>query len=214
MQVTAKSALFGAALLLAITPVVYAKDGSDDDNDDADEVEIHTSAGHASSTATSTRKELKKGDKFEEMLAKFREKLEKERTKKGNRATSTRSTWSKGSSVANVDASCVQKAVDTREVALQSAFNKSNASISDALKARQTALYAAWGTTDVAARNTALKAAWQTWKDARSTAAKTLKTERDAAWKTFKTTVKDTCKASVPTEDASAGSDSAGQTAI
>ncbi len=84
----------------------------------------------------------------------------------------------------------------------------------DALKARQTALYAAWGQTEVSARNTALKDAWKAWTTARKSAGKTLKTERDSAWKTFKTTVKDTCKVSVPTEDASAGSDSAGQTAI
>jgi hypothetical protein len=170
--------------------------------------------------------DIQNSPRFQEMLAKARGYLERGRQNSEHgtttRATSTRTKWEKGASIAAIDASCVQKAVDTREIAVQSVFNESNATINDALKARQAALYAAWGmtsasttsTTLVSARNVALKNAWNTWRDARAAAAKTLKTGRDAAWTTFKTTVKDTCKAPIPHEDEGAGQDTLGQTAI
>lgn len=175
-------------------------------------------AGVSTQANVQTQNELKKDSKgsahFEEMLLKMRAKLDKEREKIGTNTNNTRATWEKGKSVASVDASCVQKAVDTREVALQGVFSKSNASVIDALKARQTALYAAWGKTVVSERNVALKETWKTWTDTRKAISKTMKTERDTAWKTFKTTVKDSCKVAVPIEDASAGSEVAGQVTI
>jgi hypothetical protein len=201
------------ALLFAAAPFAYATEGETEDADD-DSNAVTTSALEQRGS-NSGKGSFKDSDRFQELLMKMRGKLDKERSKMGGSASSTtRAKWEKGKGIASVDAPCVQKAVDTREVAVQSAFNKSNASISDALKARQTALYAAWGQSEVSARNVALKDAWKAWKDARTAASKTLKSERDAAWKTFRTTVKDTCKVPVPVEDESAGSDTAGQTAI
>jgi hypothetical protein len=209
---TTHSKLLMVALLLAVAPLAYARDGVEDDG--SIETEVHKSSSGNSG-------EFKNSTRFAEMLAQFKAKIEKEhgtstrsKMEDGKRASSTRAKWEKGSRISSVDATCVQQAVDVREVAIQSAFNKSNASIIDALKARQTALYAGWGQAEVSARNTALKDAWKAWKDARTSTGKTLKSERDSAWKTFKTTVKDTCKVSVPKEDESAGSDSSGQTAL
>jgi hypothetical protein len=201
-----------AALLFVGAPLAFASEHESED---------------ATTTATTTRHEVEFKDtaRFQELLAKFRTHIEQIRGQFDKKVDELKTKWEKGKSVAHVDASCVQKAVDTRETAMQDVFSKSNASISDALKVRQAALYAAWGLSiasttasttpsTVSARNVALKNAWSAWKDARNTAAKTMRTERDAAWKTYKTTMKNTCKAVVPKEDESAGQDILGQMAI
>lgn len=102
--------------------------------------------------------------------------------------------------IRNVNASCVQKAVDTREVAIQAAWTAFNTSINTALVARQTALYEAWGASTTE-RTSALKTAWGTWKDAHKAAFKTLKSARNATWKTYKTTMSTECKVNVPGEE-------------
>lgn len=198
MVTTLRPALVAIALFVAFAPLAYAEEG--------------TASTTASTTVKTTRFEESK--KFDEMLAKYRAMLDKKKGQFDSKVEKMKSKWEKGTSVATVDAVCVQKAVDVREVALQTAFSKSNASVMDALKARQTALYAAWGKTEVNVRNVALKDAWKAWTDARKAAAKALKTERETAFKAFKTTMKDTCKTTVPSEDASAGTDTAGQVTI
>jgi hypothetical protein len=205
------SPLFGAMLLLILSVLpVYAHEEIEHATEAEARVhEIETSLRRSSST-TQYSGTPQRSSTLQALVEKYRAKFGKS-TKKQTASTDFSL---RGNSIANVDASCVQTAVDTREVAVQNAFGTSDTAVMDALKARQTALYAAWGQTEVNARNIALKNAWKAWKDAQKAAGKTLKSERDTAWKTFKTTVKDTCKVSVPTEDASAGSDTAGQTAI
>jgi len=100
----------------------------------------------------------------------------------------------------NVNASCVQKAVDTREVAIQAAWTAFNTSINTALVARQTALYEAWGASTTE-RTSVLRTAWNAWKEAHKSAFKALKTARDVAWKAYKTTMSTECKVNVPGEE-------------
>jgi hypothetical protein len=106
-----------------------------------------------------------------------------------------------GTSLKTVDASCMQGIVDTREVALQSAWSQFNTSVSGALTARQTALYSAWGNAEVDDRAAAIKDAWSAWKNAHKEAFRTLKTERSAAWKTFRDTAKTSCNVTLPKEE-------------
>ena len=109
----------------------------------------------------------------------------------------------------NVDATCMQTAVETREGALISAWEEFNTNIKSALEARKTALKDAWGLTDVKAQKKATAAAWKEWKVDSKAANAELKKERKTAWDTFKKTTKDTCKVTAPKEEA-LGKDAAG----
>lgn len=101
----------------------------------------------------------------------------------------------------NVDATCMQAAVDTREASVASAFTNFTATMTSVLSARKTALYAAWGMSDISARHTALKTAWRTARDAAKSAHATLKSDRKTAWEAFKTTAKNSCRTNVPREE-------------
>ncbi len=114
-------------------------------------------------------------------------------------ATSTRP--ERGKKKSNINLSCIQTAVDTREAAALKAFTDSNTRIIAALTVRITALHNAWGLTDQKARNTALKNAWSTWKTAKKNDNKSLANDRKSAWTTFKTTAKNTCKETLPKEE-------------
>ena len=102
----------------------------------------------------------------------------------------------------NVDASCMQTAVDTREASLSTSWSTLSSSMTSALSSRKSALNTAWGLTDVAARNKALATAWKDWKSASKAANTTMRTDRKATWDAFKTTAKDSCKVTTPKDEA------------
>ncbi len=101
----------------------------------------------------------------------------------------------------NVDATCMQTAVDTRESALITAIGTFNDSIESGLTARKSALNTAWGLTVVSDRAIALGNTWKAWKTAQQSALKTFKDARKSAWEAFKGTVKTSCKISLPKEE-------------
>ncbi len=113
----------------------------------------------------------------------------------------------------DVDATCMQTAVETREGALSTAWDEFNESMSSALDARKTALKDAWGLSDVKAQKKANIAAWKEWKADSKEAHATLKADRKAAWDAFKKTAKDTCKVSVPKDEA-LGKDASGSISL
>ncbi len=102
----------------------------------------------------------------------------------------------------NVDATCMQTAVETREGTLVSAWDEFNTSIKAGLETRKTALKDAWGLTDVKAQKKATATAWKEWKADSKSAHGELRKERKSAWDTFKKTAKSTCKATTPKEEA------------
>lgn len=127
----------------------------------------------------------------------------------GTTATSTR----KIKLNKNVDATCMQTAVDTREDAIKSGWESFSADILSALGARKTALHDAWGLSDVKAQKAATVSAWKTWKASSKSAHVELKNDRKSAWEAFKKTVKETCKVSTPKEE-SLGADASGSISL
>lgn len=117
------------------------------------------------------------------------------------------------SSTKTVNLTCMQTAVDTREAAIGTAFDTMHTSVKAALSARKTALHDAWGLTDKSARQSAIKTAWKKWKTDNKGAHIKLRTERKMAWETFKKTVKNTCKETLPKEEA-LEKDSSGQISL
>jgi hypothetical protein len=102
----------------------------------------------------------------------------------------------------SVDLTCMQTAIDTREDAILDAFEEFNSDVEAGLAARKTALHDAWGMTDKVARQAAIKKAWTDWKAAKKSAHTDLKAARKSAWEKFKTTVKTTCKETLPKDEA------------
>ncbi len=119
--------------------------------------------------------------------------------------------WNASTSASTTE--CVQKAVDTRESALGTAWTTFNTAVSDALLDRQEALFNAWEIASTSERSTALKSAWKTWKTAHKDATSAFKTSRNTAWKTYRTTMVSTCKVIVPREE-SLEKDSIGSVSI
>jgi DNA repair ATPase RecN len=112
-----------------------------------------------------------------------------------------------------VDAVCMQTAIDTREDAIISSWDKFASSMKDALKVRKTALHAAWGLSDVKAQNKAVASAWKEYKKSSQEAHKALKSARKSAWDAFKKTTKTSCKVSTPKDEA-LSTDSAGSISL
>lgn len=127
----------------------------------------------------------------------------------GTTATSTR----KVKLNRNVDATCMQTAVDTREDAIKSGWESFNTDILAALGVRKTALHDAWGLSDLKAQKAATVTAWKTWKTSSKNAHVELKGERKSAWDAFKKTVKETCKVTTPKEE-SLGADASGSISL
>ena len=86
-----------------------------------------------------------------------------------------------------LDIACIKTAVEKRENAIQSAWDKFSVSIKSALEMRKGELIAAWDITDKVQRRNAINAAWMKFKNSRISARKTLNEERRAIWKQFKT---------------------------
>jgi len=176
-----------------------------------------TTGGSAAETATTATESPKLG-RFEQLVEMFRAKIAGLKSMNavnddGKKEKGSKGAWERGVSMKNADSTCMQAAIDVREVAVQNAFSKYSAAVVDALKVRQKALFDAWGLSEVEARMTALKDTWKAWKDGQKTASKTLKSERDAAWKTFRTTAKTSCSATIPAEEVM-GVDTVGTTAL
>jgi hypothetical protein len=113
----------------------------------------------------------------------------------------------------NVDATCMQTTMDTREDALVSAWGVFNGTITTGLSARKSAIYTAWGLTDLKERNDALIKSWKDWKKTSKDAHSGLRGAKKSAWETFKKTAKDSCKVTAPKDEA-LGKDSSGEIAL
>lgn len=92
-----------------------------------------------------------------------------------------------------VDLTCMQIAVEKRDNAIITAWDKYTASVKSALETRKSALKSAWAITDKVQRVAAIRTAWSNYKSAIKTARKTWATEKRSAWQTWKTDAK-TCK--------------------
>lgn len=112
-----------------------------------------------------------------------------------------------------LDLTCTQTAVDARELAIEDGWTALSGAIASGLSARSAALHDAWGMTDGKARNQAILNAWKTWRTTDKAAHTDIKKARKAAWDTYKTTMKNTCKTSVPKDEA-LGKDTVGSMSL
>lgn len=106
----------------------------------------------------------------------------------------------------NINATCMQTAIEKREVALIAAVDTFHSKASQALTTRKDALKIAWGISETASRRTALKTVWDEYKKSTRNARNTLKEARRSAWSGFKIDSKE-CGGSASAEDG--GSESA-----
>jgi hypothetical protein len=107
-----------------------------------------------------------------------------------------------GRASTTVNTTCMATAVETRESSLMTAWNELMTTITTALTERKTALVAAWGMSSASDRNRALTTAWKEWRADKKAAHAEFRKDRKAAWDAFKKTAKDTCKISVPKDEA------------
>ena len=110
------------------------------------------------------------------------------------------STTTKDKKVASL--TCMQTAIDTRETAIIDAFKAYRNSMDEALSDRKTALHDAWGISNHVDRNKAIKTAWSDWRKAKKEAYAELKSDRKSAWDAFTKTAKNTCKETLPKDEA------------
>jgi|GEM_PF-2866464 ribosomal protein S20 len=122
-------------------------------------------------------------------------------------------TMMKHASSTPVDTACVQTALDTRETAIGAAFDTMQSAVKAGLTTRKSSLHDAWGLSDRTARRTAIKTAWAKWSSDNKAAQTALRTSRKTIWNTFQSTVKNTCKTSVPPEEG-LGQDGVGKIAL
>jgi hypothetical protein len=117
----------------------------------------------------------------------------------------------------NVNLSCMQDALMTREDAIATAWTTFSTSITTALAARKTALSTAWASTTATTSEGTHKGqritAWTKWKKASHEAHVALKKARKAAWDAFRTTSKNNCRTSVTNEE-KLDTDKAGEVAL
>jgi len=102
---------------------------------------------------------------------------------------------------------CVQTAIETRDVAIVAAVDKYATAVKLALTTRKDALKAAWAMTSAKEARTAIKTVWAAYKMALKDARKALKTDKKAAWDKFRTDRK-ACKAPNEVDNSSEGMDS------
>ena len=189
--------LLACAFAFTASPVAFA-------------VETNSTATSNTATTSTTSVPLKpaKNAAFDELVKKFKLQLEQIRAQKASTTAAfkeARRTNASSTKERTVDATCIQSAVRVREAALGSAWSTMNISVTTALTARAAALNSAWAKTDVAERNKAVKEAWSAWKKAHYDAFAKMSTARREAWDTFKKTARETCKTSVPSEEALSG---------
>ena len=165
--------------------------------------DVATVTTDAETTSVTTNQATVRTESFENILAKMRAKIAA-RNASGTKSTTTpeaKGTRALGTALKTVDASCIVKLVDAREVSIQNAWATFNTSMSNALKARHTALVAAWGKTDLTARVEGIKTAMKTWQATHKAMFTKLKTDKKDAWTTFKTKARNECKVTVPAEE-------------
>jgi len=92
-----------------------------------------------------------------------------------------------------IDYNCMQNAVEKRDGAIITAWDKYTASVKSALEARKSALKSAWTITEKTERISAIRTAWANYKSSIKTTRQTWAKERKATWQTWKTDAK-TCK--------------------
>lgn len=171
----------------------------------AEETNSTATSNTTTTSTTSVPPKPPKNAAFDEIIKKFKLQLEQIRAQKASSTAAfkeARKTNASSTKERNVDATCMQGVIKTREVSLQSAWNTVNESVTTALTARAAALDGAWAKTDVAERNKAVKDAWSAWKKAHRDAFAKMRTARREAWDAFKKTARETCKTSVPKEEA------------
>jgi hypothetical protein len=89
-----------------------------------------------------------------------------------------------------VDLTCMQSAVEKRDGAIITAWDKYTASVKSALETRKSALKSAWTITEKTERISAIKTAWNNYKSSIKTTRQTWMKERKATWQTWKTDAK------------------------
>ncbi|MFN3301847.1 MAG: hypothetical protein ACK413_02380 [Patescibacteria group bacterium] len=89
---------------------------------------------------------------------------------------------------------CVKTAVEKRETAIQTAFDKFSEAIKLALQTRKNELLSAWDITDKNERKTAIRNAWNKFKNEKRNAIRNFNQARLSAWQQFITERK-ACKA-------------------
>lgn len=109
--------------------------------------------------------------------------------------------------VRDVDLVCMQMAVEKRENATITAFDKFTVAKKQALEKRKTALLAAWKIENKQERRTALRTAWQTYRKDSQTAREAFHKARREAWAQFKTERKACGPSAHADEPASEGDD-------
>lgn len=98
-----------------------------------------------------------------------------------------------------VNLSCMQQAIATRESTLVSAFASYASTVQSAYQIRQSALQSAWAIQDKDQRQSSIKNAWSSFKSTTKSAKTTIRTQRKNAWKNFRDTRK-TCGGSSNTD--------------
>lgn len=90
------------------------------------------------------------------------------------------------SAAGEVNLSCMQQAVSTRETTMLSAFSTYSQTVMTAFQQRMTGLQSAWTIADDTSRKNALKNTWTTYKSSLTNAQKQLQNTRKSVWKTFR----------------------------
>ncbi len=114
----------------------------------------------------------------------------------------TTSTKAKVGAGKTLDYMCMGEAVEEREDALMDAWGEMSSSTMSALEKRKTALHTAWEKPVAKDRALAVAKAWKEWKASKKSFQTEFRKDRKAAWDAFKKTAKESCKMTVPKDEA------------
>lgn len=104
--------------------------------------------------------------------------------------------------ISSVQLSCIDAAIDAREIALIAALDPFTAAMKAALEARRLALTEAWKQPTAILRKTALQNAWKSYQGASKAAHDALRAAKKTAWDVFKTSMRACGQGSVATSEA------------
>lgn len=96
----------------------------------------------------------------------------------------------KGKTQAKIDVVCLSGAIEKRDVAVSSAFDKYASSVKMAITARTIALKTAWSSLDVKTSRKDRNAVWEMYRKSIRTAKRIMGQDKTAAWRQFKTEAK------------------------
>lgn len=85
----------------------------------------------------------------------------------------------------NVDPVCMQNAIEKRDNAIITAFDKFSTTAKSALEIRKTELKNAWNLTNIQERRKAIREAWQKYRTTLRAARKEFRTVRINAWREY-----------------------------